>query len=225
METLCRRLQLVEREYAALAASVLPNTEAPPLPSMDVYDASNPTEKSGTEKPSSGGSGSSGSSSGMSASGGGDRGGGVSGGGCVSSGGSGGGGGGGGGGSRRVTKDRSASATGTGEVEASAPPRRRASTGPSLSGSASDAYFGSGPGMIRRMSSIGGAVGGMGSSGGFGGALPAASIDMSDLNNLVGFVWGGKAFLLEEGGGGRMVASICGMYEGFWNIVIWVFDV
>lgn len=74
------------------------------------------------------------------------------------------------------------------EAEGLPATRTRASTGPTLSGgpcTSSDPLFGSSPGMMRRMSSIAGG-GGVGSSGGFGGgSLPAASIDMSDLNNLV----------------------------------------
>lgn len=91
---------------------------------------------------------------------------------------------------------------------AAAPPRRRASTGPTfqIGGELQSPYhnFGSGPGMRRRMSSISiaAAAGLTGPAGsGFGGtSVPTASIDMSDLNNLVSVcfwvlgrrvVWGG----------------------------------
>ncbi|CAM9739962.1 unnamed protein product, partial [Pylaiella littoralis] len=75
-----------------------------------------------------------------------------------------------------------------------APPRKRAFTGPTLSATAgggaplfssdqSPYSFGSSPGLMRRMSSI---TGGIGGTAGFGGtSVPAATIDMSDLNNLV----------------------------------------
>lgn len=123
VETLCRRLQLLEKDYAALSASIPPNTEQP-----------NPT------------------SSGMF-------------------------------GGMPGSEDANA-APADGEPTV---PRRRASTGPTLSVPSNDPYFGSSPGMLRRMSSIAGPV--MGNSGGFGGPpLPAANIDMSDLNNLVRLV-------------------------------------
>lgn len=58
-------------------------------------------------------------------------------------------------------------------------PRPKVPAGPSLT--SNEPYFGSAPGLIRRMSTIG-AIGGSGMG---NASLPPASIDMSDLNNLV----------------------------------------
>ncbi|CAM9149523.1 unnamed protein product, partial [Scytosiphon promiscuus] len=83
---------------------------------------------------------------------------------------------------------------------AGAPPRRRASTGPTFqigTGDLQSPYhgFGAGPGMRRRVSSIsiaaaaaaaaGAGIAGPGGAGFGGTSVPTASIDMSDLNNLV----------------------------------------
>lgn len=87
-------------------------------------------------------------------------------------------------GEKNEVDDDDAPAGAPGEKTSEAP-RQRASTGPTLMPT-SEPFFGAAPALIRRMSTIGSIGGsGMGNGGLGGGSLPAASIDMSDLNNLV----------------------------------------
>lgn len=82
-----------------------------------------------------------------------------------------------------ATLDKHVSGGKGGNVSLEDPPRRRASTGPTLTIPGAEPYFEAAPGLVRRMSTFGGS--GIGSGGLGGASVPASSIDMSDLNNLV----------------------------------------